>query len=77
MLQEKIAILRENESLQKDSDRLKNEKQFLLKNTDGQVMALTKSLEALQSNIKEKETLVILSNYTVIFRAAAVVYIHV
>lgn len=77
MLQEKIAILRENESLQKDSDRLKNEKQFLLKNTDGQVMALTKSLEALQSNIKEKETLVILSNYTVIFRAAVVVYIHV
>lgn len=77
MLQEKIAILRENESLQKDSDRLKNEKQFLLKNTDGQVMALTKSLEASQSNIKEKETLVILSNYTVIFRAAVVVYIHV
>lgn len=59
MLQEKIAILRENESLHKDSDRLKSEKQSLLKSTDGQVMALTKSLEASQNNIKEKEALVI------------------
>lgn len=65
MLQEKIAILRENESLQKEYDRLKNEKQSLLKNkdlADGQVMALTKSLEALQNNIKEKEILVIFYN---------------
>lgn len=65
MLQEKIAIIRENESLQKEYDRLKNEKQSLLKNkdlADGQVMALTKSLEGLQNNIKEKEILVIFYN---------------
>lgn len=55
-------MLRENEFLQKECDRLTNEKQTLLKNkdlADGQVLALTKSLEVLQNNIKEKEILVI------------------
>lgn len=63
MAQEKIAILREHESLQKENDRLKTEKQASMKNkdlADGQVMALTKSLENLQNSIKEKEILVIL-----------------
>lgn len=63
MVQEKIAILREHESLQKENDRLKTEKQASIKNkdlADGQVMALTKSLETLQNNIKEKEILVII-----------------
>lgn len=55
-------MLRENETLLKESARLKNEKQSLLKNkdlADGQVMALTKSLESLQKDIKEKDILVI------------------
>ncbi|KAM7520278.1 hypothetical protein LguiB_019240 [Lonicera macranthoides] len=59
--EEKIAMLRENETLLKESAKLKNEKQSLLKNkdlADGQVMALTKSLESLQKDIKEKDILV-------------------
>ncbi|WOH10287.1 hypothetical protein DCAR_0729754 [Daucus carota subsp. sativus] len=59
--EEKIAILREHESLQKEIDRLKSEKQASIKYkdlADGQVMALTKSLETLQNSIKEKEILV-------------------
>ncbi|KAL8117968.1 hypothetical protein AgCh_015750 [Apium graveolens] len=59
--EEKIAILREHESLQKENDRLKTEKQASMKNkdlADGQLMALTKSLENLQNSIKEKEILV-------------------
>ncbi|KAK3006157.1 hypothetical protein RJ639_015719 [Escallonia herrerae] len=58
---EKIAMLRENESLVKESDNLKNEIQSLLKRkslADGQIMALTKSLEALQKDVKDKETLI-------------------
>ncbi|CAK9150667.1 unnamed protein product [Ilex paraguariensis] len=59
--EEKIAMLRENESMLKENNRLKDEKQSLLKSkelADGQVMALTKSLEALQKDIKDKEILV-------------------
>lgn len=65
MLQEKIAMLRENESLQKENDRLKHEKTTLLKSkdvADGQVTALTRSLETLQKDLKDKEILVIFSN---------------
>ncbi|KAL6960962.1 hypothetical protein U1Q18_038727 [Sarracenia purpurea var. burkii] len=59
--EEKIAMLRENESLLKENDKLKNEKDSLLKNkdlADGQVMALTRSLETLQKDLKDKEILV-------------------
>ncbi|KAL0378044.1 UNVERIFIED_CONTAM: RAB11-binding protein RELCH [Sesamum radiatum] len=59
--EEKIAMLRENEALRKENDRLKSNGQSLLKSkemSDAQVMALTKSLESLQKDIKEKETLV-------------------
>ncbi|PIM99913.1 Protein phosphatase 2A regulatory subunit A [Handroanthus impetiginosus] len=59
--EEKIAMLRENESLRKENDRLKNNRQSLLKSkemSDAQVMALTKSMELLQKDIKEKENLV-------------------
>ncbi|KAA8530598.1 hypothetical protein F0562_005307 [Nyssa sinensis] len=59
--EEKMAMLRENESLLKSNERLKNEKESLLKNKDlaaGQIMALTKSLEALQKDVKDKEILV-------------------
>ncbi|KAL3813275.1 hypothetical protein ACJIZ3_014543 [Penstemon smallii] len=59
--EEKIAILRENKSLLKENDRLKNDKKSLLKSkeiSDAQVMTLTKSMEALQKDIKDKEILV-------------------
>ncbi|KAI3451788.1 hypothetical protein Pfo_008453 [Paulownia fortunei] len=59
--EEKIAMLRENESLLKENDRLKTNRQSLLKSkemSDAQVMALTKSLEVLQKDIKDKENLV-------------------
>jgi hypothetical protein len=59
--EEKIAMLKENDSLLKESARLKDEMKSLIKNrdlADGQVMALTKSLESMQKDIKEKEILV-------------------
>ncbi|GFY86766.1 HEAT repeat-containing protein [Actinidia rufa] len=59
--EEKIAMLRENESLRKENEKVKNDKASLLKSkdfADGQVMALTKSLEALQKDLKDKEILV-------------------
>lgn len=65
MLQEKIAMLRENESLQKENDKLKHEKTIFLKSKDvaeGQVTALTRSLETLQKDLKDKEITVILCN---------------
>lgn len=64
MLQEKIAMLRENESLQKENDKLKNNIQSLLKSkevSDAQVIALTRSLEVLQKEVKDKENKVIFS----------------
>lgn len=64
-MQEKIAMLRENESLQKDNDKLKHEKATLLKSkdvADVQVTALTRSLETLQKDLKDKEVLVIFSS---------------
>ncbi|GFP96985.1 lish domain and heat repeat-containing protein kiaa1468 homolog [Phtheirospermum japonicum] len=55
---EKIAMLRENESLLKEIDRLKSDRQSLIRNkemSDAQVMVLTKSSESLQKDIKDKE----------------------
>ncbi|RVW77484.1 LisH domain and HEAT repeat-containing protein KIAA1468-like [Vitis vinifera] len=60
MLQEKIAMLRENESLLKANEKLNHEKECLLKNkdlADGQIKALTKSSEALQKDLKDRENL--------------------
>ncbi|KAL0343378.1 UNVERIFIED_CONTAM: RAB11-binding protein RELCH [Sesamum angustifolium] len=59
--EEKIKMLQENEALRKENDRQKSNGQSLLKSkemSDAQVMALTKSLESLQKDMKEKETLV-------------------
>lgn len=59
--EEKIAMLRENESFHKENDRLKKDKQSLLKSkemSDTQVAVLTKSLETLQKDIKDRENLV-------------------
>ncbi|PSR87835.1 LisH domain and HEAT repeat-containing protein [Actinidia chinensis var. chinensis] len=59
--EEKIAMLRENESLQKENGKLKTDEASLLKSkdlADCQVTALTRSLEALQKDLKDKEILV-------------------
>ena len=54
-------MLREKESFQKENERLSHEKGRLLKSkdlADGQISALTKSLEAHQKDLKDKEILV-------------------
>lgn len=59
--EEKIAMLREKESLQKENEKLNHEKSSLLKNkdlSDCQISALTKALEAHQKDLKDKEKLV-------------------
>ncbi|XP_057947736.1 uncharacterized protein LOC131143450 [Malania oleifera] len=59
--EEKIAMLRENELLVKDNERLNHENESLRKGkdlADGQIMALTKSLEVLQKDLKDREILV-------------------
>ncbi|KAL5745067.1 hypothetical protein ACOSP7_026213 [Xanthoceras sorbifolium] len=59
--EEKILMLRENKSLHKANERLNHEKESLLKNkelSDGQISALTKSLEALKKDLKEREKLI-------------------
>ncbi|KAI3900522.1 hypothetical protein MKW92_010404 [Papaver armeniacum] len=56
--EEKISILRENDTLLKAKEKLNLEMDSLLKNkdlADGQIMALTKSLEALQKDLKDRE----------------------
>ena len=62
-MKEKISILRENEALKKDSERLYAEKDSLMKTCElanNQVAALRKSLDAAHMDIKEKEKMVIL-----------------
>jgi hypothetical protein len=62
LLQEKIAMLRENESLLKTNERLNNEKEKLLiakDLSDNQISGLTKSLEAMQKDLKDRESQVI------------------
>ncbi|XP_043700989.1 RAB11-binding protein RELCH homolog isoform X2 [Telopea speciosissima] len=59
--EEKISLIRENESLLKTNEKLNSEKESLLKSkdvADGQIMALTKSLEALQKDLKDREILI-------------------
>ncbi|XP_076960727.1 uncharacterized protein LOC143637161 isoform X2 [Bidens hawaiensis] len=58
--EEKFSLLKTNESLVKENDELKNEKQSLLRSKDlaeAQVVTLKKSLENLQKDIKEKDNL--------------------
>lgn len=59
--EEKMAMLREKESLLKENERLNHEKDCLLKNkevADGQITALSKSIDSLQKDVKEKDILV-------------------
>lgn len=68
-------MLRENESLLKANERLNHEKESLLKTkeiSDGQISALTKSLEALHRDLKDKENLVVHSYWTAFFIPAAI-----
>lgn len=60
-MQEKISMLRKNESLLEENEKLNHEKMCLVKNKDmaeGQISALNKSLESLQKDLKDKENLV-------------------
>ncbi|CAI0547600.1 unnamed protein product [Linum tenue] len=59
--EEKVAMIREKESLLTASGRLNEEKDRLLKNkelADNQISGLTKSLEALQKDVKDKDNLI-------------------
>ncbi|XVE72125.1 hypothetical protein DITRI_Ditri11bG0013400 [Diplodiscus trichospermus] len=59
--EEKISMIRENDSLKNANESLNHEKECLMKNKDlaeGQINALTKSLEAAQKDLKDKEKLV-------------------
>lgn len=59
-------MLRENESLNKENEKLKNDNASLLKNKDlaeNQVMVLTRSMEALRKDLKDKEILVVLFDF--------------
>ncbi|XP_022938627.1 lisH domain and HEAT repeat-containing protein KIAA1468-like [Cucurbita moschata] len=59
--EENIAMIRLNESLLEANKKLNQEKESLLRNKDlaeGQIGALTKSLETMQKDIKDKESLV-------------------
>ncbi|MFQ6620165.1 hypothetical protein Gotur_000580 [Gossypium turneri] len=60
LLQEKISMIRENDSLKEANESLNHEKLCLMKNkelAEGQINALTKSLEATQKDLKDKENL--------------------
>lgn len=60
-------MTRQNESLLESNKKLKHEKESLLRNKDlaeGQIGALTKSLEAMQKEVKDKESLVFPPQYT-------------
>ncbi|TYI74500.1 hypothetical protein E1A91_D07G204200v1 [Gossypium mustelinum] len=58
--EEKISMIRENDSLKEANESLNHEKLCLMKNkelAEGQINALTKSLEATQKDLKDKENL--------------------
>ncbi|XP_020218710.1 RAB11-binding protein RELCH [Cajanus cajan] len=59
--EEKFSLLRENETLLNANKRLNQEKGNLLKNkdlADAQIVTLTKSLDAMQRDLKDKENMV-------------------
>jgi hypothetical protein len=61
-MQEKFSLLQENETLLKSNKKLNQENETLLMNkglTDAQIGTLTKSLEAMQKDIREKENQVV------------------
>jgi hypothetical protein len=61
-MKEKFSLLQEKETLLKSNKKLNQENETLLMNkglTDAQIGTLTKSLEAMQKDIREKENQVI------------------
>lgn len=55
-------MLRESEILKSENKRLNNEMETLLRNKEsanGQIVSLTKSLESLQRDLKDKENMVL------------------
>lgn len=57
-MQEKISLLRENETLLNANTRLNQEKENLSKNkdlADAQIVTLTNSLDTMQKDLKDKE----------------------
>lgn len=55
-------MLRENDSILKENSKLREEKLSLLRNKDlaeGQILTLTRSLETLHKDLKNKEILVV------------------
>jgi hypothetical protein len=68
-MQEKIAQVRENDALLKENQSLNEEKESLLKGkdlADAQIRALTKSLGALQEDLKQKENMVVSIYFNII-----------
>jgi len=58
LMQEKISLLRENETLLNANTRLNQEKENLSKNkdlADAQIVTLTNSLDTMQKDLKDKE----------------------
>jgi len=61
-MQEKFSLLRDNETLLNENKRLNQENENLSKNkdlADVQIVTLTKSLDAMQKDLKDKENQVI------------------
>lgn len=61
-MQEKFSLLQVNKTLLNSNQKLNLEKETLLKNkdlTDAQIGTLTKSLEAMQKDIRDKENQVV------------------
>lgn len=61
-MQEKFSLLQENKTLLNSNQKLKLEKEALLKNkdlADAQIGTLTKSLETMQKDIRDKENQVV------------------
>lgn len=58
LMQEKFSLLRENETLLNANKSLNQENENLSKNkdlADAQIVTLTKSLDAMQKDLKDKE----------------------
>ncbi|KAL2896547.1 RAB11-binding protein RELCH-like protein [Bienertia sinuspersici] len=59
--EEKMAMIREKDSLLKENEKMNREKDCLLKNkevAEGQLTALSRSIDSLQKDVKEKDILV-------------------
>lgn len=77
-IQEKIAMLQENESLRKEIERLNKEKDGLLKSKESfeeQISAFNKSRESLQKDLKDREKQVVIFYRLDILKNRALSYV--